>query len=238
MEEHTKIIEFYGLPGCGKSTLEQFILSSIRAESVTFCHIHDIAERYKELSVLNKIKLYPFKNTLRFFTLLLKVGNPFKKDNRRICRGLLYFLIIYRFCNKKKFSDYVLVDHGIVQSFISLLYGTSSEKFEYKMRLISSFVYSLEIDYLFYCSISAQGAFERIRFRQRKDSGRLDMITDDELLLATLEFQRKQFDLIYEFAFSKVSNISQKINTDSSLNEELSLILRAIQQNDKLMTKM
>lgn len=225
MGQHTKIIEFYGLPGCGKSTLLDLLVNTPSSRS--FCSLHTISESFKTASIWDKISSLPVKSWCAILSFLLSVPRvPVKKW--KLYRSFFYISLMYRFCILHGVNcDYLVVDHGIFQAVVSVLYGHSYELTKKNLIRLNKIYCSLSIDYPIYCDISVRTSLLRVRQRGRKNNGRLDMLTSDERLTNLLSLQKKQFAQ----EFNMVSKSSLVLNMEQEESEIYSDLIKLIHDN-------
>lgn len=205
MEKHTQIIEFYGLPGCGKSTLLESLVSDT-GQTVSFCTLHDVGNQFKRASLGAKLGSVPVAcwwYTLCYICSVPRI--PLRKW--KLYRSFFYISMLYRFAGKKASSfDYLVVDHGMYQAAISVLYGHAETLSETSWKWLKKSVSKLDVDYLVYCNISVATSVSRIRARGRKNNGRLDMLTSDEELKSVLNKQQAlfahEYDLLPDQSYS------------------------------------
>lgn len=193
MEQYTKIIEFFGLPGCGKTTLENYLITEGTANSWSFCRMSSLTNEYRQTSLLFKIKTFPYKS---FFLLLLmscKLPPILSLKNIRIYSSLFRIVLAYHYANNVRKKNQVIVDHGIIQSIVSILYSYP-QFYKKNKKIISMFIRSICVDSYVFCSIEPLTSLRRIRQRNRTKEGRLDAIKDDSVLLQYLTNQKKQFE--------------------------------------------
>lgn len=95
----------------------------------------------------------------------------------------------------RKYTEYdiVLIDHGDIQSFVSLERGDNlHENQKFKEACLHYLDVSLSTAYV-YCHIDTETALRRMNNRSR-DRGRIDSISDPNLQLQELRKERVRFD--------------------------------------------
>lgn len=220
MEPHTKIVEFYGLPGCGKTTLKNYLVKiEEQSEDCQFSIIDILITHFKKLSLWGKITSIPFKAWYFIVRFLLSV--PFLPVKEWKFYTIFFDIaLIYNLKSKIHSSSYILVDHGLFQAVQSVIYSKAVTLSERSWRLLQKIADLLNVDYAVYCSVSTELSLQRIRKRNRKGNGRLDMIKDDNTLLIALEQQR--------FFFEKVNIFSEKVKGTTTITLDTSLNLSEI----------
>lgn len=154
METHTRIVEFYGLPGCGKTTLTDYLIdNSKNTEAPLFGRINQLSEKYRRLSFIKKIGVIPFKAWLYSSLFILSVPRiPVK--NWKLYRSFFYITLMYKVSEKTSFPSFILVDHGLFQAAQSVIYGHSASLSNRSWRLLMKIASSISIDYAVYCIVS------------------------------------------------------------------------------------
>ena len=198
MAKYTKVIEFYGLPGCGKTTLCERLKEQCERDGYTAGVLTDVT----------KIGTLPC--LLRAFSLkdlcwLTKWCISIKMDNHssfKIAIAPYKRLLIYRCAKLFSNYDYVFIEHGVVQSMVSALYGTIDYHFVLEKSFSIRLLENTQADLFVNCHVEVQEAFKRIRIRNRTTSGRFDQMPDSKLMtildeqMGEFGFLSKQLDEI------------------------------------------
>lgn len=184
MGAHTKIIDLFGTPACGKSTLARYLKvqsnlnigekSDVSKECCGFFHfmlIWSISIR----EVINCIK-YHF---------------AIPPQNRR--KGSLLWKFIkdysyYSYIQKYSSFDVVILDNGIIQSIISHQNGADLLNNTKYMQSVMNLLFSHDSISYWWCDVDPKVSFERMRKRNRT-KGRIEMKASDK---------EKQQELIHE----------------------------------------
>lgn len=176
MGAHTKIIEFYGLPGCGKTTICNKLREIYETKGYRVAVLPDAANHFSWLSLL---KILSFKDCVllfRFVSLLYKY---------HVCRNLVLSpirrLLIYRCAKMKKEYDFIFIDHGAVQSIVRALYDTPCPIDIINSSVIKDLLMINPVDKYVCCQLTPKVAFSRMRSRNRTNSGTFDQFPDDQL---------------------------------------------------------
>lgn len=212
MGAHTKIIDLFGTPACGKSTLASFFKSNYSSD--VGLKIDVVKESQKNLGLKFLLSL-SYRDI--FYCTLYHFSIP--KSNRRKHSPLYKFILnyaYYNFINKFSTYDIVVCDNSIVQSIVSHqnaadLFGNGS--FEKSLKgLLSP---KKEITYV-WCDTSPITSLERMNSRHR-NRGRIDLMDDDEKLQA-IKQEREQYCKYYEFLVTNKANVI-KLDGNKSINE-------------------
>ena len=200
MEPSSVIIDFYGLPGCGKTTLCKEL---IRQSPETIIDVESIWLSYWKQSWLKRLSEIPLSKIVKLLVLFLKSPKLSKKE-RNIYWGFIIHILSY---NHFKRTNYrVLVsDNGLVQDIVSLFYKKESRFSEKHVKAFSNLIMKYDNLYQVYCDIPVRLSLERIRTRNR-NKGRLDLIEDNDSLENALAVQS-------DF-FLKMNKLLNSINLD------------------------
>lgn len=220
METHTRVVEFFGLPGCGKTTLTDYLIDNPNsAGTPIFGRINQLSEKYRRLSFINKIGVIPFKAWFYSSLFILSVPKiPVKEW--KLYRSFFYITMMYKVSEKTSIPSFILVDHGLFQAAQSVIYSHSESLSNRSWRLLMKIASSINIDYAVYCVVSKEESLQRIRIRNRKGNGRLDMIEDDALLLSHLEQQTHLFDKVHNL----MKRLSNSVILTLDMKEQVSEI--------------
>lgn len=240
------IIEFYGLPGAGKSTSTN-ILKERYFHKKKIYYSNDIMEeiqktKIKHIKTKNRkdIKEHTFsevielcmylkskKMIINWVKLWLMLKSPFSFFVRA-----LEIMTLYQFCEEHYKDDIILVDHGIAQNLISLVYINpvkSIDKFsKYASNVINKNTYYVHIQ------IDVDKSLKRLRSRESQH-GRLPKIESDEKLLEALYFQNGMFSYCNEMINRIAENKTVVINNNFDLNvleKQLSKIIVNLEKNN------
>lgn len=193
---NVKIIELFGLPGCGKSTLVKSILSVLRKS-----YPNDVKSRSDILGVVNKLRDRPF---LLFFVFVYHIIKPgyymtkitllrfsvFFPFNRYVIFYLLYIIIVLELSRKKR-SEIIVLDEGLIQSISSIPHDNIIKRADL-INGIARQVEKINIDILYVeCSLNRKSNLQRIKQRNRNDrfafkNGLDDLLTVKEANIAMI----------------------------------------------------
>lgn len=190
MAEHTHIIDLYGIPACGKTTLAEYMAkhpkNGLKVATMRDCMRSALNNKWK---LARSISLKNFWASVR-----LKFSAPI--DKKRSAISFKSVLFVGAFKNYvRKYTDYdiVVTDHGDIQSFVSLERGDDLHKLgKFKKACLQYLEASLSTAFV-YCQIDAGTALQRMNNRSR-DRGRIDSISDQNLKLQELNKEISCFD--------------------------------------------
>ena len=224
MAAYTKIIDLFGIPACGKTTLSNCLAErsneALRISTLQGCILNDKKIVWR---LLRSLSLNILWAGIRF-----RFSAPFDKKRRDV--SLMSFLkhgLYYNYV--RRFSDYdiVIVDHGDIQSIITLERGENLHNKPEFVKACSRYLNSSLADIYIYCSISAEEALSRMHNRQR-DNGRIDVIGNKHQQLKELNDEISRFEFFAEFLKNQKKNIWElDMNNKSSVIAD-SLINRLV----------
>lgn len=227
MAAYTQIIDLFGIPACGKSTLAQYMVShpvgGLRVATMTECILAARKDKWRWLRSLS------FRDV--FASIRLKFAAPLDKKRRVI--PLWNVIIMGWYKNYvRKFTDYdiVVTDHGDIQRFVSLERGDNlheSKKFRDACRRYLDV--SLSTTYV-YCKVTADVALQRMNGRGR-NAGRIDLIEDQSLKLQELEKEILYFDFWTSLLRDRKSSLLE-LNMDDATSVIVERLFNSLQINE------
>ena len=195
------IIEFYGIPGCGKSTLSESlykIISKKRSNKNVY-YYSDILKEYNSkyrikfcccqkyiwLVICELLFLFFYINNKKALISLIILAIQLKSSFMYFIRSL-EIMAIYQYIKKTHDNDIIIVDHGIIQNIISLVY---MHKIKNTAKFLSRVINVIENNtYYVFIKTNPNISCKRIRNRQNQH-GRLPIIENDVKLVEVLEYQ-------------------------------------------------
>jgi len=209
--------ELYGLPGCGKTTLTNKILS-ISTKNISY-----LSQVYffKENTLFNKIKIY-FLSVFSFkqihfnfllLNLLIKIG--IRKSRIFDCIRLSKLRFQINNYKKHKTDSTIVLEEGFIQ-YLSAIIHLKSIDFEILKldKLYESFYKNISHK-TFYLKSSSEKCFDNIRKRKLQNR-RFDKMPDS-LLLKNLKIHVNLFD----FMSVKLGSVILEYEIYSSNNDTL-----------------
>ena len=210
MAKYIRVVEFYGLPGCGKTTLKDIMVSSpvINAGS-----IHDLLHFFIKEKVLYKLTHLPLKQWCLLSLFLLSLKGR-RKNSKKFYIDLYYKVLVYSYFVIKPPYDYIIVDHGLIQQLGSILHNMNYEISDKSLQFFLRFVNSMKNTILVYCRISSTNSLNRIIGRNRS-VGRIDAVMNDRQ--KALFYLEKEYNL-FEI-FSESANNVYELNMNKTPEE-------------------
>lgn len=211
-----KIIEFAGLPGCGKTTLCNQYIDYLSK----FGHV------FKYTDIIKILGFGPLKPMIKFFEFVLPTSGSFSgmlSEFSGIYEGnseypCLVIKTLYNYCLliQKLFpNSYIVLEEGFVQTLTSVPHLSDLKDdciFNSVIEMIQSKLEIFVVD----CRCDSQIA--AIRLRQRDTMDRFNMIKDDKELLAAYETKQKNLNIVLK-KFDKKIEINMNNNMDKVYND-------------------
>ncbi|MBR4837226.1 MAG: ATP-binding protein [Bacteroidales bacterium] len=217
-----KIIELYGLPGCGKSTLTHSILSILQREYpgivLRRSDISGKINKYwdRPLCLFLCLGLELLKPTnYKTKTFLLKYALSFPFNRYSIIYLLYTVMVIDLYRNNK--TQIIVLDEGIIQFLSSIPHDNVIKKVELIERITKS-INENPFDVLYVdCQLDLDSTMYRIKQRDKKDRfaykdslGELLMIKESNLALISNSIVRNK--VIVDMKDSSINNAEIIIN--------------------------
>jgi thymidylate kinase len=189
----SSIIEFNGLPASGKSSVAIKLAEQLENDGYSVC---SYSEFKKAQSNNGKLDYQFDKHFLKYikelflFTLQQK-GQPQKWENFLYsCKDFGFFLWV----NKQGNYDYILMDQGIIQNMVSIVYDKEMVS-QSKVVPIIQIINQLADKYIVINTIIDMGeSYSRIRNRKNGHSRIEKMNRDDFMRIAAV--QKRNFSFI------------------------------------------
>ena len=209
MGSSPKIIELYGLPGCGKTTLCEKLINYFPQKIID---VESIWLNFREQSVIRQISAIPFKTLTKLLFLFL-LSPKLSKKELNIYIGFFVHIMAYSYVRKTKY-EYLISDNGLIQDVVSLFYKKESKFSRKHVTVICSLLKDFDNSTQIYCDIPVTLSLERIRKRNR-NKGRLDLISENKKLLGALTIQSDFFRKVNDMLrFHKVDYCVLNMNAD------------------------
>lgn len=216
----TVFLEFYGLPGCGKSTVSHAVAEELRKLGKTVAEpSYDLDHRHSDH--IRKIKkagyllvlLSKHPAVFRKLVKLMKDNGYQGKKGILQCSNIAYKLLAY---NDKTDADYVVFDEGLIQSAISLA-DKAGKSIENEKLLYGLCKTRDKIS--IYIEVNAETALKRMETREKHDS-RIEKIQNIEDRRIALEAIEDQCRIMCDT--EKTVHIGPSIDLDGSIKKIMS----------------
>ena len=209
MGTHTKIIEFYGLPGCGKTTLCNKLKVYYEEKGYIIGILPDAANDCSWKSLFHSLSLRECISFFSFFIILIT-----QHVHINLVLSPIRRILIFKHAKRIGKYDYLFIDHGIVQSVVRALHEVYNPSSILKHSFIKQILLSNSVDGFIECKIEPSKSFERIRVRNRRNSGTFDQFPDEQLNTVL-----ENHSIIFKET-SRIINNKIKYEIDSSCDVE------------------
>ncbi|RJE48974.1 MULTISPECIES: hypothetical protein [unclassified Dehalobacter] len=228
----TKIIEFNGLAGCGKTTLARELKEELIRRGYRVILFGEAYHIFKEHPFKNIIRCFEWPLFLQYIRFFLVIGR--KKENTLfIYWAALRISLIYRWCLKTGEYNFILCDHGLIQNIISLLGFDQLKHCERFNRCFTSILKAESKIYIVNCNVPIELSSKRIHIR-KKNTGRLDVISNDLDLKKLLRITEINFIAVR----NKVKTIQKEwpiidLETDKPIQINIQRMLNLLSQRNQ-----
>ena len=170
------IIDFYGLPGSGKSTTSHNVAlkyknngKKVVEPSYDLDHEkHKISRKIYKLSILLRTFFFSHKTYLFFKHLAKKNGYTIKNGQINQISNICLKIHFLKKYNKRKL-DYIIFDEGIAQAAISLSINSKIAPSQNLKDILLGIKQKIKIQYI-YIPCEVNTALERVASRNSKDT--------------------------------------------------------------------
>lgn len=223
MAAHTKIIDLFGIPACGKSTLSNFICDHYGSELKICTMPQLVSEARKDGNRLRKaLSIGYFLAGIR-----LRLHAPFDKKHREIpIMNWPSHARYYSYAKKYSGYDVVLVDHGDIQDFVSLERGVDLHSDSRFSKACSHYIDRSLSDVYVYCKIDPEIALLRMQSRGR-ETGRIDTMGGETERLQALEKESSRFAFYAEMLRGK-ENVLLELDMNSPVEQIAATLMNQI----------
>lgn len=227
MEPHSQIIELFGVPACGKSSVSEYIISNSLLKN---CGSKvDMYNDFKKAGFLKKFlsfSISSFIAGMRFLSIFTK------NENRKVLHKSIFLNAAWCRNYQRKYGRYssIISDHGIIQDFVTWERGENFENNPtFKKRILKYLQNERDVIFVF-CDIDPNIAFDRLSNRGRS-KGRLDeMLRNDSVqLMYELEQEKNRFMDLYKILKSnnfKLAIIDTSYTVEQNVNNLIDAINR------------
>lgn len=185
------LLDFYGMPGSGKSTVSHLLSQALRNKGFTV--IEPSWELNNNCSPLKrKLKkaflaiLFSLKNPKSVYDVLKCSGNIGKGGRQKINQWVNVSYTLY-YVSKSCGADYMVMDAGIYQAVVSL--HTETEGFDCKKTLNQMIAYTQVTIVPICISVTISEVLERLKARGTSAS-RVDRLNDNEKEIMLMKIEK------------------------------------------------
>ena len=220
------IVEFNGIPGSGKSTVERVLNDLCLAHQYSICREGELfseKNRWKKWVFVLSILFYP-----KYFSLFIKVFlvglSSFSRTKKTIPLkvSLTILYLTYSLIKRKKENDdFIIISEGYVQ-LLSNIYDYSSLVMNHQLESLISKIFTLFDDILIVnCYIDKELAVERVNNRKKEQClNSIDKL-DQEVMIKFMSFRDKNLRVIRKYIKDiSVNSIDIRMDNDPKVNAE------------------
>lgn len=217
---HKTIIEFNGLPGCGKSTVGKELYNMLPPGKATYPYVLPIGKFWLIIKSI-------FDGSIIFIFYCLLILRKFKSSSRKeklyLLIGAYYHFQLYKHFLDYSDKEYMIVDQGLVQDVISFAYCDSIKSKKYVSKMMNFCFRKFEKSLcIINCDIDIETSLNRISYRGKTDGSRLDKLISKsrEKARRVLETQQNNFvvlrDIVNKLCYSHIEIRLDKVISDNS----------------------
>lgn len=190
----TIILEFNGVPGCGKTTTANLLKNELSkigykvGELNELFHCNKIVKNLKIcISIIHMNNVFFLMNLIKF-VFSVKPMNLSRLKYIKIAY-YNYYMINYSKAKQNNY-DFLILDQGLIQSLISISHSDNIYNKKYLDKILMNITYKLDNICYINCDINNEESVLRIKARGLSQ-GRLDNIKDFDQLIDTLNKQNE-----------------------------------------------
>lgn len=219
----TKIVEFNGLPGSGKSTVVSELNKKIQSEGKRICDFTTYFRKYKSNKKVN-IKSILNINCMCikyiFYILIFSYLQEERFLNKvKVSLSTIKQFLILNYCYSVEQYEYIILDQGTIQNLISIAYDKKVTALKYVEKIFSVIDKTFLNFYIVNTDIDNKSIILRLGKREHGTS-RLDLLKNVDLI-NIINIQRDNFNYI------RSSNIILKsinIDTNKDISENVKIV--------------
>lgn len=218
------IIEFFGMPGCGKTTTAKALIASLTEDKYTCCNRYFRNRLYKS----------------KFFQLFAPYNLPIiwrlsidaiKKHNfidslpgiLAICQ---FNQMYYHYSSLSGDRNVMILGQGVMQGFLSMAHTAELPRKECIINTLEKLKVGKARFVSIFCNLAPITSFSRLRGR-RFQQGRLDRLSDTDLLNALIKQKDNADNLLSILKDSRTVEIIE-IDTNKSVDSNVKIILERL----------
>ncbi len=202
-----KIIEFAGLPGCGKSTVSRQLEENLRKKGYSVKTRENLMKGVEEGK---KILRNPFLwfSALRLFLYSSKYKSSDKYD---YCIRILFMKKQLEKVIRSNKKEIIILEEGIIQDLTAIAYKEPARQNQYSIRALKVLKHIRKHSYYVNCSLSVELDIERIKRRGRRDK-KYGADKEEAELKELLLIKRENLDFFISESGVKYLNINMEKN--------------------------
>lgn len=226
MKNKLILLEFNGIPGSGKTTLSNRMIANMKDMNYTIESYHRVIKKptRKNLRHLTRylFSIKPSSFKLGYFVVMYLFTNKiFNQENWRRVISLIILFDLYQKKSLENNDEVIVVDQGIIQQMISMLYKSELIDDKYVKKIIK---YTKKKD-LGVCIINVdtdvKESFDRLS--QRKGNISRIQTLSNEMAINTLNTQQNNLCKIRKI-INEIDLESIDINTKESIDKNVLLL--------------
>ena len=219
MSKSTKIIEFAGLAGSGKTTIVHNLKEFLESKEKKVITLDDSNNIFKVKDIFKIIKCINIIEIYRFMKLFSSIKYN-KNRKKSIYRMQIKLYIFYKYCKNYTNYDYALIDHGMIQNFVSLLFN-SDVSFKYNIKFkkeIKKIIEFIRPNTIIKTELEIKSANLRMKTRGRKICT-IEKEKDDIIRYKLFEKDKKNFEEIIDFCKKELNLNIYSVDTSFDLKK-------------------
>lgn len=225
MEPHTQIIELFGVPACGKSSITECIITNSLLKNVgSKVDMYDDFKKARYLKKILSFSLSSFVAGVRFMDFFPR------NESRKVLHKSIFLNAAWCRNYQKKYGRFntIISDHGIIQDFVTWERGESFNNNPIFEKRVLDYLKNERDVFFVFCDIDTNRALERLSTRGRS-KGRLDeMLSNDRgHLIHELTEEKNRFWELYKILKSNNFKVDI-INTSYTIEENVNSLLDTI----------
>lgn len=226
MKEKIIFLEFNGIPGSGKTTLSNRIITDMKGMNYSVESYHQIIKKptRKNLRhlILYLFSVKPSSYKMGYFALMYLFTNKILSHGNWL--RVVSLIIHFDFYQKKSLDqndEVIMIDQGIIQQTISMLYKSELIADKYIKKIIK-YMKKKELGiYIINVDLDIKESFNRLCQRKGNIS-RIQMLSG-ETAIHTLDIQQNNLNIIREI-IKEIDIESIDVNTQESIDKNVQMI--------------
>ncbi|MCL2050610.1 MAG: AAA family ATPase [Lachnospiraceae bacterium] len=217
------IVELYGTPGCGKTTLYQQVIGKLNAKPYVLANhqlmvdfqLDNFPRRFGVPRILKEYKHY-----LLFLSILLSlISYGISKERIKFTKVLFVFCYRLLKLGQARKYDVIFFEEGLCQMISSIAHDQKIKNNFIDKMLMKQIKKAFPAVKLIELNITAEENIKRLRKRNREKS-RFDRVPDDHDLAKLLKTKQDNLNQIAK-AIADKAGLSLDMAADSEINSDL-----------------